>query len=118
NQYFQTANYADQAIEEFFSWLQESGVYENSIIVMYGDHYGVSNARNPVLGEDLFGIPQNEWSGYHDTQKQRVPMMIHIPGSDSGKIIDKYTGQVDILPTLLHLLGINTDPYLFMGQDM
>jgi len=118
NQYFQTANYADQAIEEFFSWLKESGVYEDSIIIMYGDHYGVSNTRNPILGEDLFDIPQNEWSGYHDAQTQRVPMMIHVPGSDNGKIIDKYTGQVDILPTLLHLLGINTDPYLFMGQDM
>lgn len=118
NQYFQASHYADEAIEEFFSWLQESGLYENSIIVMYGDHYGISNARNPVLGEDLFDIPQNEWNGYHDAQTQRVPMMIHVPGAGNGQVFDQYTGQVDILPTLLHLLGIETDPYVFMGQDM
>lgn len=118
NQYFVTNHYADQSIEEFFNWLQESGLYEDSIIVMYGDHYGISNTRNPVLGEELLDIPQSEWDGYHDAQTQRVPMMVHVPGAGNGQVFDQYTGQVDILPTLLHLLGINTDPYVFMGQDM
>jgi len=118
NQYFVTNHYADQAIEEFFTWLKESGLYEDTIVMVYGDHYGVSNARNPVLGEELLGVPQEEWSGYHDAQMQRVPMMFHVPGVDNGEIFDTYGGQVDILPTLLHLLGIETDPYLFMGQDL
>ena len=49
NNYFVTAHYADQALEEFFNYLKESGLYEDSIIVMYGDHYGISDMRNPTL---------------------------------------------------------------------
>lgn len=45
-------------------------------------------------------------------------MLFHIPGEEGGYVNDQYTGQVDLLPTLLHLLGIETDQYLFMGQDM
>ena len=117
NQYFQTNHYADQALEEFFNWLKESGLYENSIIVVYGDHYGISDTRNPALGE-LFGIPEDEWTAYHNAQMRRIPMLFHIPGEEDGHVIDKYAGQIDLLPTLLHLLGIETDQYLFMGQDV
>ncbi|MDU6317864.1 MAG: LTA synthase family protein, partial [Streptococcus mitis] len=49
NGYFQTANYLDSAIKAFFDYLKESGLYEKSIIVIYGDHYGISNSRNPDL---------------------------------------------------------------------
>ena len=37
NGYFQTANYLDSAIKAFFDYLKESGLYEKSIIVIYGD---------------------------------------------------------------------------------
>lgn len=117
NNFFTTAHYLDEAVEEFFNYLKESGLYENSIIVMYGDHYGISNMRNPELAPLLDADP-DEWDAYDNTQIQRVPMMFHVPGMDDGEIFDSYSGQVDILPTLLHLLGIETDDYLFMGQDM
>lgn len=117
NQYFQTNHYADQAMEEFFDWLKESGLYEDSIILIYGDHYGISDMRNPVLGE-LLGVPEDEWDAYHNAQMQRVPLLFHIPGETDGQTFDQYVGQVDLLPTLLHLLGIETEEYIFMGQDM
>ena len=37
---------------------------------------------------------------------QRVPYMVVVPGMDKGKIIDTYGGQVDMLPTLEHLLAL------------
>lgn len=117
NNFFVTAHYMDQAVEEFFNWLKESGLYEDSIIVIYGDHYGISNMRNPHLAP-LLGVEEEEWDGYHNAQMQKVPMMFHVPGVDNGEIFDTYSGQVDILPTLMHLLGIETTDYLFMGQDM
>lgn len=116
NNFFVTAHYLDQAIEEFFQWLQDSGLYEDSIIVIYGDHYGISNMRNPHMAS-LLDV-EEEWGAYHNAQMQRVPMMFHVPGVDNGEVFDTYSGQVDILPTLSHLLGIETDDYLFMGQDM
>lgn len=117
NSYFQTMRYTDEAIEEFFQWLKETGLYENSMVVFFGDHYGISNMRNPELAP-LLGKDPEEWNGYDNAQLQRVPLMFHIPGYDEGKTYQTYGGQVDYLPTLLHLLGVNTEPYLFMGQDL
>lgn len=117
NNYFVTAHYADQAIEEFFNYLKSSGLYEDSIIVMYGDHYGISDMRNPSLAP-LVDVETEEWNDYHNTQMQRVPFIMHVPGSGNGEVFDTYSGQVDMLPTLLHLLGMETDDYLFMGQDI
>ncbi|SOC40727.1 LTA synthase family protein [Salinicoccus kekensis] len=117
NNYFVTAHYADQALEEFFNYLKSSGLYEDSIIVMYGDHYGISDMRNPELAP-LVGEDPEEWNDYHNTQIQRVPFIMHVPGVENGEVFDTYSGQVDMLPTLMHLLGIETDGYLFMGQDI
>jgi lipoteichoic acid synthase len=117
NSYFQTVRYTDEAFEEFFNWLKDSGLYENSIIVIYGDHYGNSNMRNPHLAP-LLGHESEEWGNFENTQMQRVPLMFHIPGYTGGETYETYGGQVDLLPTLLHLLGVETDSYLFMGQDL
>ncbi len=117
NNYFVTAHYADQALEEFFNYLKSSGLYEDSIIVMYGDHYGISDMRNPELAP-LVGKETEEWSHYDNTQMQRVPLIMHVPGAENGEVSDTYSGQVDILPTLMHLLGMETEGYLFMGQDI
>ncbi|MFL2095337.1 LTA synthase family protein [Marinilactibacillus psychrotolerans] len=117
NQYFATANYADQAIEEFFNYLKASGLYDNSIIMLYGDHYGISNMRNPHLAS-LLGEDQDEWGDFQNTQMQKVPMIIHVPGAKNGQVSHKTSGQVDMLPTMMHLLGLETKDYLFMGQDM
>ena len=115
--YFVTAHYLDEAVEEFFNYLKESGLYENSIIVLYGDHYGISNARNKSLAP-LLGENPEEWTGYDDTMMQRVPAIYHIPGTGKGQISETYSGQIDMLPTLLHLLGIDTKDYVLMGTDM
>ncbi len=117
NNYFVTAHYADQALEEFFNYLKESGLYEDSIIVMYGDHYGISDMRNPTLAP-LVGEEREDWNSYNDTQMQRVPFIVHVPGVDNGEVFDTYSGQVDMLPTLMHLLGMETEGHLFMGQDI
>lgn len=115
NNYFVTLRYSDEAIEEFINWTKKVGLYENSIFAIYGDHYGISNMRNPKMA-DILGV--QEWTDYHNNQMQRVPLMFHIPGFTGGKVVDTVGGQVDYLPTLLHLLGIKTEPYLFMGQDL
>ena len=117
NGYFATANYLDSSIKAFFDYLKESGLYKNSIIVLYGDHYGISNSRNPALAP-LLGKNSETWSSYDDAMLQRVPYMVVIPGMDKGGIIDTYGGEIDMLPTLEHLLGIESNKFLQVGQDM
>ena len=117
NGYFATANYLDSAVKAFFDYLKESGLYDNSIIVLYGDHYGISNSRNTDLAP-LLGKDSETWTGYDNAMLQRVPYMIHIPGFTEGHISNTFGGEVDNLPTLLHLLGIDTSNYVQLGQDL
>ncbi|GEA95120.1 alkaline phosphatase [Weissella viridescens] len=116
--YFETNHYMDQSIHEFFDYLKSSGLYDNSIIVMYGDHYGISNSENkalaPILGKD-----PDKWNANDNAQLQRVPFMIHIPGYKGGFINHTYGGEIDVMPTLLHLLGVtDTKKYVELGQDL
>ncbi|MCB5017258.1 LTA synthase family protein [Streptococcus mutans] len=117
NGYFATANYLDAAIKDFFDYLKASGLFKNSIIVMYGDHYGIANSRNTDLAP-LLGKDSQTWTEYNNAMLQRVPYMIHVPGTDKGFISNTYGGEVDALPTLLHLLGIDNKNYIELGQDL
>lgn len=117
NGYFATANYLDSSVEAFFNYLKATGLYENSVIVLYGDHYGISNSRNPDLA-GLIGKDSETWSDYDNAMLQRVPYMVVVPGMTNGGIFDTYGGEIDALPTLEHFLGIKADNYLQVGQDL
>ncbi len=114
NHYFQTARYTDESIEEFFQELKEAGLYQNSIIVLMGDHYGISEFHNNAMGKFL----GKDINGYEHTQLQRVPFMVHIPGYNKASQKKNIAGQIDVKPTLLHLLGIDNSGDLAFGQDM
>ncbi|CAM3771925.1 LTA synthase family protein [Mesobacillus zeae] len=111
--YFQTARYSDEAIKEFFDYLKESGLYDNSIIVMYGDHYGISENHNSAM-ETVLG---KEVTPAVSADLQKVPLFIHVPGVKGGTM-HQYGGQIDLMPTLLHLLGIDTKNYVQFGTDL
>ncbi len=111
--YFQTARYADEALEQFFTYLKESGLYDNSIIIMYGDHYGISENHNKAM-EQVLG---KEITPFESAGLQRVPLFIRVPNVEGG-VNHEYGGQIDILPTLLHLLGIDTKDNVQFGTDL
>ncbi|MCJ8006828.1 LTA synthase family protein [Lederbergia wuyishanensis] len=117
NRYFTTVRYMDEAVKEFFQKLKDEGIYENSIIVMYGDHYGISENHNEAMAQYL----GKEVTPFVSAQLQRVPLIIHIPGvtdHGKGKTISKVSGQIDLKPTLLHLLGVNTKNDIQFGEDL
>ncbi|RHW47291.1 LTA synthase family protein [Bombilactobacillus bombi] len=116
NNYFATAHYLDEALREFFDYLKASGLYNNSIVVLYGDHFGLNEGDEKALAPLLNRDPDT-WTTFDHLQLQRVPFMIHMPGLKGG-IQKQYGGEIDALPTLLHLLGVNTKPYIFMGTDL
>lgn len=111
--YFQTARYADEAIGQFMDELKQSGLYDNSMLVFYGDHYGISENHNKAM-EKIMG---KEITPYESANLQRVPLIIHVPGMQGG-VNHCYGGQIDLLPTLLHLLGINSQNYIQFGSDL
>lgn len=116
--YFVTAHYLDQSLQEFFSYLDKTGLAKKSIIMIYGDHYGISNSENKNLASVL-GKNADDWTDFDNVQMQRVPLMFVIPGSGGhGGIYSTYGGEIDVLPTLLHLLGISTKRYIQFGTDL
>ncbi|MEZ7170944.1 LTA synthase family protein [Sporosarcina sp. OR05] len=114
NQYFQTVRYMDESIKVLFNNLKESGLYDNSIIVMYGDHYGISENHNKAMGMYL----EKEITPFDNVELQKVPLFIHIPGYGKGEVSDELAGQMDVKPTVLHLLGIDTKEDMQMGSDI
>lgn len=115
NRYFQTVRYLDESVKELFDNLKEQGLYDNSIIVMYGDHYGISENHNKAMAQYL---GKEEITPYDSALLQAVPLYIHIPGSNDGQVMDEVSGQLDIRPTLLHLLGIDTSKDMQLGADL
>ncbi|KAB2338514.1 LTA synthase family protein [Cytobacillus depressus] len=113
NNYFPTVRYTDEALKIFIEHLKEEGLYDDSIIVLYGDHYGISENHNKAMGEFL----GEEVTPFVSTQLQRVPLIIHIPGH-KGKTMSTVSGQIDLKPTILHLLGINTKNNIDFGSDL
>jgi lipoteichoic acid synthase len=114
NQYFQSAHYMDQSFEQFFNDLKASGLYDNTVIVMYGDHYGISENHNDAMAKVL-GV--DEITPAINAKLQRVPLFIHVPGVKGG-VQKQIGGEVDVRPTLLHLLGIDTKDYMEFGSDL
>ncbi|AJD91453.1 hypothetical protein JMA_21360 [Jeotgalibacillus malaysiensis] len=115
NRYFQTVRYQDEAIKEFFGYLKEAGLYEDSVIVMYGDHYGISENHNAAMAQYL---EQEEITAFDSAQLQRVPMFVHIPGEDIGETNSKLAGQIDLKPTIQNIMGIEGSNSIQFGQDI
>ncbi|ESU32137.1 hypothetical protein G3A_13450 [Bacillus sp. 17376] len=113
NRYFPTVRYTDEALKLFIEDLKAEGLYEDSIIVIYGDHYGISENHNKAMSQYL----GKEITPFVTTQLQRVPMIIHIPGHE-GKTISSVSAQIDLRPTLLNLAGIDTKQDIQFGTDL
>jgi choline-sulfatase len=88
--------YADSALGNFIQYLKKSGWYENSLIIVVGDH-----------GEGL-GEHHEETHGiflYDSTT--HVPLIIKLPGhKGAGKTIAAQVRTFDILPTALDLASV------------
>lgn len=116
NNYFTTVKYQDDAVKAFIEKLKEEGVYENSIIVFYGDHYGISENHNEAMSKYL----GKEITPFESQQLQRVPFIVHIPGvtDKNPKEIDTVGGQIDIRPTIMNMLGADTKDQVEFGNDL
>ncbi|WOA23151.1 sulfatase-like hydrolase/transferase [Bacillus subtilis] len=60
------ARYLDEALEQFFKELKEAGLYDNSVIMIYGDHNGISENHNRAMKED-------SWKRDHRLSKRTEP---------------------------------------------
>ena len=112
--YVQTAHYLDQAIGELMSWMKKTGLDKKTLIVFYGDHYGISGNHHKASAQLL---KKKSFNDFDNLQFQRVPLMFHMKGLKGG-INHTYGGEIDVLPTLLNLLGIKDSDTIQFGYDL
>lgn len=112
--YIQSVKYTDDAIGAFIQQLKDNGLYDNSVIVFYGDHHGLisSDQESKVIMEDIFKKP------YLSDEMLHIPLIIHIPGSDVNETVKTIGTQLDFLPTITNILGVANDNYLIFGKDL
>ncbi|MFC4557271.1 LTA synthase family protein [Virgibacillus kekensis] len=113
NRYVTTVRYQDEAIKELFEQLKEQHMYKDTIFVIYGDHYGISQKYEEGVHE-LLGQKKTP---VNHMKLQQVPLIIHIPGQ-KGKKISTVGGQVGIRSTVLHLLGIPTEDKMSFSRNL
>lgn len=114
--YVLAQNYADYAMGQFLDQLKANGLWDDSVIVFYGDHQGVSlfslDGSEKSLMKEMVG---HEY-GY--TDMFNVPFIIHAPGVGQPAVYPQTGGQIDILPTVANLLGVSVKNQLHFGEDL
>jgi len=106
NRYEDALSYADAQIGRLVQFLKEQGIYDQSLIAVVGDHGEAFYEKGVCChANELF---------YEQT---RVPLVIKTSGQRLKGEHKEFVQTIDIPPTVLGLLGINTHP-AFAGDDV
>ncbi len=111
--YLKAIHYTDEQLGTFLDELDKEGITQNSVIVLYGDHFAIPKNDADQLYKFEGTQNTNDLSWF---QYQKVPLMIHFPGDQNSGVNHTYSGQMDLYPTLANLLNL---PHKYMfGQDI
>jgi len=103
SRYINCINYTDKVFGQFYEKLHSEGILDNSVIILYGDHEGVHKYYATSLQDN----------------NMKIPFIIHVPGI-KGQVVNKIGGQIDMMPTLAYLLGMEKGEYDkgLMGRNL
>jgi len=93
--YYACVSYTDAQIGKLLNTLDELGLRENTIVILWGDH-------GWQLGEHTLWCKHSNFN-----IAMRVPMIISAPGYKGGLETNALTEYIDIFPTLCELAGLN-----------
>ena len=126
--YLKSVHYADEAIGELMTNLEEEGLLDDTIVVIYGDHdsklktsefdklYNNENVDKVLINQDK---KIENMDSYTYEINRRVPFIVWSKdkiGTDYAKKVDEVMGMIDVSPTLENMLGVS-NPYA-LGSDM
>ncbi|MCR5787762.1 MAG: LTA synthase family protein, partial [Bacilli bacterium] len=109
--YLSTQIEFDRAIERLIQKLDEAGKLEDTVIVITGDHYPYTLSIDEV----------NEISSYKrdsSVEVNRSNLIIWNSAMENNVKVNKVGSQIDVLPTVLNLFGINYDSRFIVGKDI
>lgn len=102
--YLAAIHYFDREFGNFIDGLKSSGLYDESVIILYGDHAAIPKwdaaSLSKLIGKDL--DEEYEWR-----EANRVPFMAHVPGGVKLPYVKgRALGQIDIPASAASLLGV------------
>ena len=118
--YISAINYIDECIGVFIDGLKESGLYNESVIVIYGDHFAIP-LNEADSSEPLARLLGHKYD-YDDFLN--VPCIIAVPGLDeeTEKLLTAPKtvtgGHADLMPTILDLFGYRSEKMIMFGQNL
>ena len=99
--------FVDRLVGDVTRRLRDVGAYDQALVVITADHgasYREGRLRRVVQDHNLGDILP-------------VPILMKLPGQRRGQVIDRIVETVDILPTVLDVLGADT-PLRFDGRSL
>lgn len=112
--YLNSVRYTDSAIGELIDLLKKDGLWDNSVVVFYGDHKAIPEENEGELAKLLYGTDSMTPLQWFNSQK--VVSMIHFPESKVKKHLSITAGELDLYPTLANLFGC--DAKYALGRDL
>ncbi|WP_236913980.1 LTA synthase family protein [Clostridium sp. Cult2] len=112
--YLQAIHYMDKALGEFIEELKKEGLYDESVLAIYGDHFAVNSLEEEAqkLMTDYLGYT------YDLDEMMKVPLIIQIPGLESNETINRISSMLDFMPTILNIMGYENEKGLMFGVDL
>lgn len=101
--YYHTVHYVDGAVETFVEELKAQEMWDDALVVFYGDHDSGLVEDGGEMAEQLGATETTELFELFRT----VPLWIKPPGLDRGEEMATPGGQIDLAPTILELAGID-----------
>ncbi|REK77498.1 LTA synthase family protein [Paenibacillus paeoniae] len=112
--YLQVIHYADAALGELIDRMKAEGLWDNTIFVLYGDH------DNSIQNWDLYPRFMKDTTNAAEREQviKSVPMLIHLPDGAHAGTYNKASGQLDMTPTIMYLLGLSTSEPKWLGAPL
>lgn len=101
DQYDAELAFTDQAIGRLFSWMQSAGLWDRTMVIINADH-----------GEAIYE-DDSKFVGHGTTVRDeviRVPLIMRLPEGPRNSVVSDQVRNIDIFPTILDCLGIETVP--------
>lgn len=101
----------DKALELLIQKLEEKGILDDTVIALVGDHYPYTididdiNTVSNYKKDEIVEVNRSNFIIWNNQMEEPI-------------YVDKVGSQIDVLPTLLNLFGINYDSRLIIGQDI
>ena len=108
--YMSKLKVTDDALGVLLDELDQKGVLDNTVIVLYGDHYPYG-----LVDSDVAAAVSYDVNDFYEIE--RTPFVIYNKNLEP-QVFSEKTSYMNILPTLANLFNLDYDPRFYLGEDL